>query len=377
MDIQKNAKALAMISVLFPMWLALNALAALRRAWQRFLGGTAPLPPVLRTPDERFDNLPGYPFKPNYYELPFFSVALRMHYLDVAPVSPPNSTALGGATTVLLLHGEPSWSYLYRRMIPRLSRAGYRVIAPDFIGFGRSDKLTSVDAYTHALHIESLLALVRTLDLNRVLLVVQDWGGLVGLSALPQMAERVAALCVMNTGLPTAGDLPGSPLAAVARGPRTVARILPFLVWQASVALLQTDLPVAALFKYVALKRRLTSDEARAYGAPFPDRRYRAGAAVWPLLVPLRATDPVAPYMRRAAEFLEKDFEQPALIAFSTEDPITRSAKKQFERLLARAPTTVTDVVGAGHFLQEDSGEELAELIVEWLRGDAEATEAD
>jgi haloalkane dehalogenase len=293
------------------------------------------LPGVFRTPDARFAGLPEWPFDPRYLELadlPGAPGPLRLHYVDEGPAD--------AAETVLMLHGEPSWSYLYRRMIPVLTAAGHRTVAFDFPGFGRSDKPTDVRAYSYELHRQALLRVVDALDLRDVTLVVQDWGGLVGLPAAAlDVPDRVARLVVMNTFLPTGEETP-SPA---------------FRAWKLAVRLLKTRLPVGPLMRLAlpASQRPFV----RAYTAPFPTRASKAGAAAWPLLVPTASGGPVAARMGEARAAL-RQWDKPALLVWSPQDPILGGAHRFFGQLLPTAgPATL---VRGGHFLQDTYGAEIA-----------------
>ena len=290
---------------------------------------------IIRTPDERFANLPGYPYQPHYAEVN----GLRMHYVDE-----------GQGEVILCLHGEPSWSYLYRKMIPVLSRQ-YRVVAPDFIGFGRSDKFTARDEYSFKMHHDSLVAFIEATALTDITLVVQDWGGLLGLTVASEKPEWFKRLVIMNTGLPT-GDEP------MGKG---------FMRWR-EFAARQTDMPVSAvIYNGVAQKERMTPEILAAYDSPFPDVSYKAGAMVFPLLVPIQPDDPGASDMRRAREVFSH-WQKPALVMFSDKDPITRGGEHFFRALIPGAQGQPEIAIeNAGHFLQEDKGEEIAQYIVEFM----------
>ncbi len=292
---------------------------------------------ILRTPDERFANLPDYPFEPHYAHLG----EVRIHYVEEGPRDAP---------PVLLLHGEPSWSYLYRKMVPIIAAAGYRAIAPDLVGFGRSDKPASREDYTYERHVQWMTELVEALDLREITLVGQDWGGLIGLRIAAEHEERVARIVAANTGLPT-GDVP--PTRA-------------FLAWQR----FSQETPELRAGDIVrgGCKTPLAPEVIAAYDAPFPEQRFTAGARQFPLLVPTRPDDPAAEANRRAWEVLRR-WEKPFLCAFSDGDPITAGADKFFEANIPGAQGQAhTTIVGAGHFLQEDKGEELARVVVEFIR---------
>jgi haloalkane dehalogenase len=290
---------------------------------------------VLRTPDDRFANLPDFPYAPHYVEL---DGGLRMHYLDEG----------GGDEVFLCVHGEPSWCYLYRKMIPTLARHG-RVIAPDLIGFGRSDKPIAREDYTYAMHHDTVTALITKLDLKRITLVCQDWGGLIGLPIATEMPERFSRLVIMNTGLPVSGK----PLGAA------------FMAWRAY-ATRSDDLDVGRVLQGATVSE-LSPAVVAAYEAPFPDKTYKAGAVVFPLLVPVSEDAEALPTMRRAAEAF-KNWHKPALVMFSDKDPVTAGGEKFFRGLIpsAKEEPEIT-IADGGHFLQEDKGEEIAKHIVEFV----------
>jgi len=291
---------------------------------------------VLRTPDERFENLPDFPYEPHYVEVN----GLRLHYLDEGKGNP-----------ILCLHGEPSWSYLYRRMIPTLVEAG-RVVAPDWIGFGRSDKLTEVGDYSFELHHDSLVGFLEALDLKEITLVCQDWGGLLGLTVASELPERFARLVIMNTFLPTGEE-------ALTEG---------FKQWLGFVERVGKKLQVGRLMTRTFQREESQTPAVRAaYDAPFPGPEHRAGVAAFPLLVPRSPEDPGAQAMRQARKRLA-GWEKPTLVLFSDGDPITRGADHFFRELIpgTRQQPQIT-IEGAGHFLQEDKGPEIARHIVRFL----------
>jgi haloalkane dehalogenase len=291
---------------------------------------------VLRTPAERFVNLQGYDFAPRYQQLN----GLRVHYIDEGPPA---------ADLVLLLHGEPSWCYLYRKMIPILSAAGHRSVAPDFIGFGRSDKLVRREDYSYQLHVDILARFLDALDLRNITLVCQDWGGLIGLRVLAEHPERFARVVAANTALPT-GDHP--PSEAFVRW-RNYSQVVP-------------DLHVGGVIKG-GCRTKLAPEVIAAYNAPFPDERFKAGARVFPMLVPTSPDDPASAANRKVWEVL-RGWEKPFLTAFSDEDPVTRGYDRIFQDVIpgAKGQPHVT-IQGAGHFLQVDKGEELADVVVRFI----------
>lgn len=296
---------------------------------------------ILRTPDERFQDLPDFAFAPHYVEV----TGMRMHYLDE-----------GRGDPILCLHGEPSWCYLYRKMLPTLA-AGLRVVAPDLIGFGRSDKPTQKSDYTYAMHRDALSAFILTLDLQRITLVCQDWGGLLGLPLAVEMPERFARLVIMNTGLPT-GDAP--------QGQASQANNAAFMAWR-NFAASSKDMDVGRVVQG-AVKSKLSDAVVAAYNAPFPDFSYKAGAHQFPLLVPVSPDAEAAPVMRRTREAL-KAWTKPALVMFSDSDPITAGGDRFFRQLIPSAKNEPEIVIqNAGHFLQEDKGEEIALHVSEFLK---------
>jgi haloalkane dehalogenase len=305
--------------------------------------------PFVRTPDERFGNLPGYPFAPHYVEID----GLRMHYVDEGPRE---------GRPVLMLHGEPSWSYLYRKMIPPVAAAGYRVIAPDLIGFGRSDKLTRMDDYSYQMHVDMVAAFIEALDLHDVTLFCQDWGSLIGLRVAAENEARFTAIMAGNAALP--GSAPRGRFAPVTPRPKVKrGRLAAFLVW-----LLYSQLkpmrPGDVL--QLATVSKLPPEVVAAYNAPFPDVRYTVGARKFPRIVASQL-----PENSRAWEKLAQ-WNKPFVTCFSDKDPIMRGGERLFQRVIpgAQGQPHVT-IQRAGHFLQEDKGEELAVLLLTFMEKNA------
>jgi haloalkane dehalogenase len=291
---------------------------------------------VLRTPDDRFVDLPGYAFAPHYIE----RGGIRIHYVDEGP---------GTAAPVLMLHGEPSWSYLYRKMIPPLAAAGHRVIAPDLVGFGRSDKPAARDDYTYQRHVDWMAAVLSGLDLRGATLVCQDWGGLIGLRLVAEHPERFARVVAANTFLPTGDTDPGPAFLAW----RTFSQEVP-------------EFPVGRIVSG-GCATQLPPEVVAAYDAPFPEERFKAGARQFPLLVPARPDDPASEPNRAAWKVLE-GWERPFLTAFSDSDPITAGGDRLLQARIPGATSQPhTTIAGGGHFLQEDRGEELAGVVIDFI----------
>jgi len=292
---------------------------------------------ILRTPDERFEGLPGFPYAPHYAELD----GLRVHFVD---------EGRRDAAVVLLLHGEPSWSYLYRKLIPILVAAGLRAVAPDLVGFGRSDKPARREAYSYQRHMDWLGGFVAATGLREITLVCQDWGGLLGLRLVAENPRAFARVVAANTFLPT-GDTPPGPA---------------FLAWRK----FSQETPrfhVGGIVKG-GCATPLAPEIVAAYDAPFPDDRYTAGARQFPVLVPISPDDPAAAANRAAWAELER-FEKPFLTAFSDLDPITRGMQAVLQAKIPGAQGQPhTTIRGGGHFLQEDRGEELARVVVDFMR---------
>jgi len=299
---------------------------------------------VLRTPDERFTALPGYAFAPHYAEIAASLGGLRVHYVDEGPRS---------AAPVLMLHGEPSWSFLYRKMIPILAAAGHRALAPDLVGFGRSDKPGGREDYTYARHVEWMRELLfDRLDLHEITLVCQDWGGLIGLRLVAEHPDRFARVVAANTLLPTGDQSPGPAFEAW----RKFSQEAP-------------ELPVGGIVSGGCVGD-LSAEVQAAYDAPFPDERYKAGARQFPMLVPTSPDDPAAPANRAAWEVLLR-FEKPFLLAFSDGDPITGGLSGVLERIPGTKGQPHTTIEGAGHFLQEEQGEQLAHVVNDFIQKSA------
>jgi haloalkane dehalogenase len=296
----------------------------------------------LRTPDERFVGLPDFPFAPRYVDIDDGEGgSLRIHYLDEGPTDAP---------PVLLMHGEPSWCFLYRTMIPVLTAAGHRVIAPDLVGFGRSDKPAKRTDYTYQRHVDWMRrALVETLDVRDATFVGQDWGGLIGLRLVAEHPDRFSRVVAANTMLPDGSHDPGEA----------------FLAWQKYSQETPT-FHVGGIVKGGS-KSEMTPEVVAAYDAPFPDESFKEGARQFPLLVPTSPDDPAAP-ANRAAWDVFRDWKKPFLTAFSDSDAITRGGERVFQSVVPGAagrdhPT----IVGGGHFLQEDCGPELARVVAEFI----------
>ena len=291
----------------------------------------------VRTPDERFKKLPNYTFEPNYVDID----GLRMHYVDEGPAS---------ADPILMLHGEPTWSYLYRYMIPVCAAAGHRVIAPDLIGFGKSDKPTKIDDYTYQTHMDWMLAFIEKMDLKNITLVCQDWGSMIGLRLAAENSSRFKAIVVGNGMLPT-GDqkMPGA-----------------FSIWK-NFALHSPWFPIARIVEFGSFKS-LSKDERRAYDAPFPTSKHKIGTRAFPRLVPTDTKNPATEANRAAWKALEK-WEKPFLTTFSNGDPITKGGDKYMRDRIPGSKGMNHITLKGGHFLQEDSGAEFAQAINGMLAG--------
>jgi haloalkane dehalogenase len=295
----------------------------------------------LRTPDEHFQNLPDFSFQPHYLSVPDGDGReLRIHYVDEGPQD---------AEPILMMHGEPSWAYLYRKMIPIFVDAGYRAVAPDLVGFGRSDKLADREAYTYQKQVDWMQSWLEQTGLERVTLICQDWGGLIGLRLVANQPNRFARVVAANTGLPI-GD----------------TRITDaFLKWRKfSMEVPDFD---AGVIVAMGCKKPVAPEVIAAYNAPFPEDSYKAAARIFPSLVPLDAEDPAARANREAWEVLSR-FDRPFITMFSDGDPITRGGEQIFQKKVAGAQDQPhLTIQGGGHFLQEDCGEEFARKVVRWM----------
>lgn len=312
---------------------------------------------VLRTPDERFEHLQDYDFKPNYVEID----NLRIHYVDEGPKT---------AAPILLMHGEPSWSYLYRKMIPPLVNEGLRVIAPDLMGFGRSDKLLKMKDYSYQKHVTIMLEFLDIIDPMNITLFCQDWGGLIGLRLVGEYPDIFSRIIAANTGFPSAGLI--------------ASRIGPFLFKREVMKQgtltnedLQKDLNLVRWVAYsrttpvfdigdilqAATTTTLSDEVLRAYRAPFPSEAYKAGARIFPSLIPTQLAE-----NQKVWDKVLSKWEKPFLTAFSDSDPITAGEEKLFQRKIpgAQGREHVT-IKNAGHFLQEDKGEELVQVILDFI----------
>ncbi len=330
---------------------------------------------ILRTPDERFQNLPGYPFAPHYTEVPSGDGrTLCIHHVDEGP---------GDGAIVVCMHGQPSWSYLYRNMIPGLVEAGFRVIAPDLVGYGRSDKPGALEDYTYQRQVDWMTAWLRQNDFRDITFFGQDWGGLIGLRIVAENPERFARVVVANTGLPLPVNVPAERNEALREWRRTASTpTMPevmealgkgnpeaperaFAYWQ-KWCWDTEDLPVSLAI--AGSIRGLTPEEVAAYEAPFPDASYKMGCRAMPTQVPTTSDDPALEANARAWAVFEK-WEKPFLTAFSDNDPVTRGGDQVFqEKVPGAAGQAHVTIEGGGHFLQDRKGRELADLIIAFAK---------
>ena len=292
---------------------------------------------VLRTPDERFEHLPDFPYTPRYIEDLAGYEGMRMHYVDEGPSDAEH--------VFLCLHGEPTWSYLYRKMIPVFTAAGHRVVAPDYFGFGRSDKPVEESVYQFDFHRRFLIAFIERLALDRIVLVCQDWGGLLGLTLPMDMADRITHLIVMNTTLGTGQfELPSG-----------------FLAWRQFVRD-NPDFDVAGLMKRACPD--LSDEESSAYGAPFPDVRYKAGVRRFPDMVPEHPDAPGAALSQKARDWLQSEWSGKSFMAVGMQDPVLGPSMMQALRQVIRGCPQPLEMADAGHFVQE-RGDEVAKRALE------------
>ncbi len=292
---------------------------------------------ILRTPEERFANLSDFPYVPHYTEVG----GLRIAYIDEGPRAAP---------VVLLMHGEPSWSYLYRKMIPVLLLAGYRVLAPDLVGFGRSDKPARKADYSYLNHVQWMKAWMERVDLQQVTLFCQDWGSLIGLRMVAELPDRFARVVLANGGLPTG----------------TTETPKAFRIWRAF-AVYSPWFPIGRIVKS-GCALGLTPQEVAAYDAPFPSRKYKVAARLFPTFVPTTPDDPERQNNERAWEFF-KQCQKPFLTLFSNRDPVTRGGHKMWQQRVPGAQGQAHAVTrGAGHFLQEDKGAEVAQAMDAFIK---------
>ena len=325
---------------------------------------------VMRTDDAQFQNLSGYPFEPNYITVDNAGTPLRIHYLDEGPRD---------GEPILCMHGQPSWSYLYRKMVPFLTEAGYRVIAPDLVGFGRSDKLSNVEDYTYASHVAWIGDWLTQLGIENINLVCQDWGGMIGLRVVADFPERFARLVVANTALPDSKTVtpemsamlgqvyPSIPVPTVAEVAEQFANGTPaaFLYW-VKFAAESPDFSVRDVFGL--LSNIEDEDVLDGYAAPFPDETYIVGARAFPLLVPLMPEQKSVREDNDAAWKVLEAFERPVLTAFSDGDAVSRGGEVIFQTRIPGAQNVEhVTIKGGGHFLQEDQPEAFSKAIIEFL----------
>lgn len=303
----------------------------------------------LRTPDACFEGLTAYPFKPNYLFVDDFDGGeMRMHYLDEGSKD---------GEVVLLLHGEPSWSFLYRNMIAPITDKGYRVIVPDLIGFGRSDKPTKRSDYTYQRHLDWLRNILSQLSLENITLVCQDWGGLLGLRLVAEHPDKFARVLAANTMLPTGDHAPGEA----------------FMKWR-TFSQEVAEFPVAGIIKGATVTE-LAPSVLEGYNAPYPSEEHKAGVRQFPLLVPITTDDPQTENNRAAWQTLKR-FSKPFLTAFSDSDPITAGGDKIMQNLIpgtqGQSHTTITN---GGHFLQEDQPQQLAQVLLQFINDNPISTD--
>jgi len=291
---------------------------------------------ILRTPDNRFDTLADYDFAPNYVQI---QDGLRLHYVDAGPKN---------GRVVIMMHGEPSWSYLYRHMIKAVSAAGYRVLAPDLIGFGRSDKPSEMSDYSYTKHVAWMQDWLTQMDVSGAVLFCQDWGGLIGLRLVAANPDMFAGVVAANTFLPTGEAKPSEAFETW----KTFSQTVP-------------EFPVGGIIKGATVKP-LGQGVEDAYNAPYPDESYKAGARIFPAIVPT-SPDMDGAADNRAAWKVLKAWDKPFLTCFSDQDPITKGGDKAFQKLIPGCAGQPHQLLkGGGHFLQEDLSQELSKIIVDF-----------
>ena len=330
---------------------------------------------TLRTPDSQFENLPGYPFSPHYTEVDDGEGGtLRIHHVDEGPSDAP---------IVLCMHGQPSWSYLYRHMIPLLTQGGLRVLAPDLVGYGRSDKPAALEDYSYQRQVDWMTAWLRANDLQDATFFGQDWGGLIGLRIVAENPERFQRVVIGNTGLPLPKETPPEISEEVRRFraeaptptmPEVMKALgeggsgpLSFAYWQ-KWCWESEDLPVGLAVMGACGSRELTAEEVAAYDAPFPNGSYKMGPRAMPTQVPTLSDDPSVEANAKAWEVL-RTWEKPFLTAFSDDDPVSAGGEKVFIKTVPGAQGQAPKkLAGGGHFFQESKGEELAGIILDLVR---------
>ena len=291
----------------------------------------------VRTDESAFANIPDFPYLPRYTDV----AGLRIAFIDEGPREAP---------VVLLMHGEPTWSFLYRKMIPVLLQAGFRVIAPDLVGFGRSDKPTRKGDYSYRNHVQWMSAWLEANDLTSITLFCQDWGSLIGLRMVAEMPDRFARIALSNGGLPT--------------GKEKIPKA--FHIWRAF-AMYSPWFPIGKIVRF-GCAQGLSDEAVAAYDAPYPNSRYKVGARVFPTLVPIDPSDPAREANERAWD-MYKAWTKPFITLFATRDPVTKGGERMWQKLVPGAANqNHTKIRGAGHFVQEDKGEEVAQALVAFIR---------